>query len=118
MGTSGSILGRIRLQTLCAGDRPQCLLGRLVVFLYSGSVTESRDSTLSSLFLTGAACVHTACHSATLVWRALVKLVVKLVSFSFLFSTKKNKNKNKKLIFFFLFIIIKRPARYWLSGHF
>ena len=71
-------------------------------------MTESRDSTLSSLFLAstiGMACAHTACHSAALVWRALAKLVVKLVSF-FL---KQNKNQIKivknsqKLDFFFFF---------------
>src|SRR5882762_1721198 len=94
MGTSGSILGRRRLQTLCAGYRPQCLLGRMVGFIYPGSVTGSIYSTLSSLFLTptvGTACAHTACHSVALVWRALAKLVVKLVSF-FL---KQNKNPIK-----------------------
>jgi hypothetical protein len=62
------------------------------VFLYPGSVAESRDSTLSSLLLSRAACAHRACRSAVSVWKALAKLVVTLTSF-FL-----KQNKNPKII--------------------
>jgi len=85
MGTSGSILGRRRLQTLCAGVHATVFIrevGRVYLPWFSDRVEIAPLLPVPHSHCLAQHVLTSACHSVALVWRALAKLVVKLVSFS------------------------------------